>query len=352
MDDRDHDAPIPGAGPGPALPRRAFLGGAAGLLAAGAAGRAPAQSRPFRIYRVTYRGRTEVEDGFDDYLAANGIAAEFIERDADRDPSKLPGFVEEIRAEKPDLVVTWGTSVTLGIAGRHDDPEPEAHVHDIPVVFALVSAPEESGLVESNETPARNVTGAVHIVPPETQLRAMHSYRPIESLGVLYTASEENSVAIVDELRSLRESMGFALVERQFRVGDDGRPTAEGIEALIAEIRAEGANWLYLLPDTFLGTQYDRVVPAALEQRLPTFGAAELAIRRGGALVGLISRYYSVGQLAASKAVRVLRDGEDPGEIPIETLKRFSLIINLPVAEKLDLYPPIEMLNYAEVLTG
>ncbi|MGR3781698.1 MAG: hypothetical protein ACU0DT_10610, partial [Albimonas sp.] len=94
MDDRDHDAPIPGddpaAGPGPALPRRAFLSAAAGLLAAGAAGRAPAQSRPFRIYRVTYRGRTEVEDGFDDYLAANGIAAEFIERDADRDPGKLP----------------------------------------------------------------------------------------------------------------------------------------------------------------------------------------------------------------------------------------------------------------------
>lgn len=336
----------------PPLGRRAFLGGAAGLIAAGAAGPALPQSRPWRIYRVTYRGRTEVEDGFDDYLAANGIAAEFIERDADRDPGKLPGFVEEIRELRPDLVVTWGTSVTLGIAGRHDDPAPETHVHDIPVVFALVSAPEESGLVADNDAPGRNVTGAVHIVPPETQLRAMHSYRPIERLGVLYTASEENSAAILEELRALRERMGYELVERQFRVDGDGRPTAEGIKELIAEIAGEGANWLYLLPDTFLGTQYDRVVPAALAHALPTFGAAELAIRKGGALVGLISRYYSVGQLAASKAARVLRDGEDPAGIPIETLKRFSLIINLPVAEKLDLYPPIEMLNYAEVLTG
>ncbi|MFN3547274.1 MAG: ABC transporter substrate binding protein, partial [Mesorhizobium sp.] len=198
----------------------------------------------------------------------------------------------------------------------------------------------------------RLLTGAVHVVPTETQLRAMHAYRPITRLGVLYTGSEQNSVSIVEELRRLRETMDFSLVERQFRRGDDGRPSPDGIEDLIAEIGSEGANWLYLLPDTFLGTQYARVVPAALANRLPTFGAAELAIRQGGALVGLISRYYSVGQLAASKAVRILRDGEPAGEIPIETLKRFSLIINLPVARKLDLYPPIEMLNYAEVLTG
>lgn len=338
------------------MERRAFLSGAAGLLAAAAAGPvagpARAQSRPFRIYRITYRGRTEVEDGFDDYLAANGVAVEMIERDAERDPARLPGFVQEIRELRPDLVTTWGTPVTLGIAGRAAGADTEAHVRDIPVVFSLVSAPVKSGLVDDMARPGRNVTGAVHIVPPETQLRAMDSYRPIRILGVLYTASEENSVAIVDELRGLRSAMGFELVEREFRLGPDGRPVADGIESLIGEIADAGANWLYLLPDTFLGTQYDRVVPAALARRLPTFGAAELAIRKGGALVGLISRYYSVGQLAASKAVRILRDGEDPGSVPIETLKRFSLIINLPVAEKLDLYPPIEMLNYAEVLTG
>jgi putative ABC transport system substrate-binding protein len=333
--------------------RRRFLQATAGMIAGTAfTGPAAAQSRPYRIYRITYRGRTEVEDGFDDYLASNGVAVEFIERDAERGTARLPEFIAEIRALKPDLVYTWGTPVTLGIAGRHDAPDRSAFISDIPVVFALVASPVAAGLVADNDRPGRMLTGAVHVVPTETQLRAMHAYRPITRLGVLYTGSEQNSVSIVEELRRLRETMGFSLVERQFRRGDDGRPSPNGIEDLIAEIGGDGANWLYLLPDTFLGTQYARVVPAALAHNLPTFGAAELAIRQGGALVGLISRYYSVGQLAASKAVRILRDGEPAGGIPIETLKRFSLIINLPVARKLDLYPPIEMLNYAEVLTG
>lgn len=336
--------------------RRRFLQAGAGLLAAATipsvASAQAGRDGPYRIYRVTYRGRTEVEDGFDDYLAANGIVAEIIERDAQRGTALLPGFVEEIRDLKPDLVYTWGTPVTLGIAGRYDAEDRAPFITDIPVVFALVASPVAAGLVADNAHPNRLLTGAVHVVPTETQLRAMHSYRPIESLGVLYTETEQNSASIVNELRALRQTMDFALVERQFRLGPDGRPTADGLEELIAEIGQEGANWLYLLPDTFLGTQYDRVVPAALANRLPTFGAAELAIREGGTLVGLISRYYSVGQLAASKAVKVLRDKTSPADIPIETLKRFSLIINLPVAKKLDLYPPIDMLNYAEVITG
>lgn len=335
--------------------RRTFLGYAAGGLAGAilpAQTRAQNADRPFTIYRVTYRGRTEVEEGFDDYLASNGVAVNFIERDADRGISRLPGFIEEIRELKPDLIYTWGTPVTLGIAGRYDDADKQNFITDIPIVFALVASPSTAGLVADWAKPDRNLTGTVHVVPTETQLRAMHSYRPIERLGVLYTATEQNSVSIVQELQDLRESMGFSLVERQFRMDDQGRPTADGIPELVAEIRNDGANWLYLLPDTFLGTQYDLVSPAALANKLPTFGAAELAIREGGALVALISRYYSVGQLAASKAMKVLRKEVPIGEIPIETLKRFSLIINMPVAKQLDLYPPIEMLNYAEVLTG
>jgi putative tryptophan/tyrosine transport system substrate-binding protein len=336
--------------------RRNFLGlTAAGLAAAVTPGLAAEPARPgkpFRIYRITYRGRTEVEDGFDDYLASNGIAVEFIERDADRGVARLPGFVEEIRALRPDLVYTWGTPVTLGIAGRYDAKDKQKFITDIPIVFALVASPLNAGLVADRVTPNRNLTGTVHVVPTETQLRAMHSYRPIGRLGVLYTATEQNSLSIVQELRDLQQPMKFSLIERKFRVDGEGKPSPEGIEQLVAEIRREGANWLYLLPDTFLGTQYARVAPAALAEKLPTFGAAELAIRQGGALVALISRYYSVGQLAASKAVKILRDGVPVEQIPIETLKRFSLIINMPVARELDLYPPIDMLNYAEVMTG
>ncbi|MGF7158909.1 putative ABC transport system substrate-binding protein [Rhodoligotrophos appendicifer] len=336
------------------MKRRHFLGlslaASASILTASAHAQTTSAA-PKRIYRITYRGRTAVEEGFDDYLAANGAKVEFIERDAQRDPSKIPGFVQEIHEMKPDLVYTWGTPVTLGTAGRYDAAEKAKYITEIPIVFALVSAPVQAGIVKSTEHPGRNVTGAVHVVPTETQLRAMESYRPFKKLGVLYSLNEQNSVSIVEDLKKLQGKLGFELIERTFRMVD-GKPVADGIPELIAEIKAAGADWLYLLPDTFLGTQYSVVAPAALSEKLPTFGAAELAIREGGALVALVARYYSVGQLAASKALKILEQGIPPEDIPIETLKRFSLIINMPVAKQLELYPPIEMLNYAEVLTS
>lgn len=310
----------------------------------------PDTRQPFRIYRITFRGRTEVEQGFEDYLSANGVPVEFIDRDIGRDSGRLPALVEEIRQRQPDLVYTWGTSVTLGVVGRYDAVDPARHITAIPVVFALVAAPVQSGIVPALASSGRNVTGAVHVVPTETQVRAMQSYRPFQRLGVLYTPTEQNSVAIVEELRELASRFDFQLIERRFSLDSDNRPVADNVERLVGELREAGAEWFYLLPDTFLGTLYHRVTPAALEQGLPTFGAAELAIREGGALVALISRYYLVGQLAAAKAMRILVQGVPPREIPVETLQRFSLIINMPVARALSFYPPLAMLNYAEVL--
>jgi putative ABC transport system substrate-binding protein len=308
-----------------------------------------AAERP-RIFMVTFRGRTEVEAGFTDYLAAHHFDAEFTHRDIARDVRRLPELVEEIHVIGPELVYTWGTPVTLGIAGRWDAPVSPAHVFDIPLVFALVAAPVAAGIVPDLASSGRNVTGAIHVVPLETQLRAMQSYRPFERLGVLYSRAEQNSQAIVGELEVLSDAIGFVLVTRAFAEDAGGQPVADGCEDLVAELAAEGVDWLYYLPDTFLGTVYGRVSPAALANGLPTFGAAELAVREGGALVGLVSRYYSVGQLAASKALMILRDGVPPSEIPAETLRRFSLIINMRTAHALGIYPPLAMLNYAEVL--
>jgi putative ABC transport system substrate-binding protein len=337
----------PEAGDAARLSRRALL--AAGSAALLLPGRVRAQGRQ-RIYRVTFRGPTEVEAGFADYLAAHEFDVEYIDRDIARDPRRLPGLVEEIHALQPDLVYTWGTPVTLGIAGRWDEPPSPAHIGEIPVVFALVAAPVAAGIMPDLASSGRNVTGAVHVVPLETQVRAMQTYRPFDRVGVLYSRSEQNSRAVVAQLEALAPVMGFTVTTRTFAEDADGQPVADGAEDLVAALAADGADWLYYLPDTFLGTIYDRITPAALANGLPTFGAAELAVRVGGALVGLVSRYYSVGQLAASKALMILRDGVPPADIPATTLRRFALIINMETARVLGIYPPLAMLNYAEIL--
>lgn len=334
--------------------RRKFVtvatGAAAGLVAASRT-QAKTAGRRFRILMLTFRGETDVERGFRDYLAASGADVEFVTLDANRDLGNVQGFLRQVPELKPDLIYTWGTPITLQTVGPYDVPDRSRFITDIPVVFALVAAPVKAKVVPQFASSGRNVTGAVHVVPTDVQMRALQSYRPAKTVGVLYSTAEQNSVAIVEELRTLFAADGVKLIEQTFALDGNGQPTEAGVADKVHRLRADGAEWLYLLPDTFLGTIYGTVTPVALEAKLPTFGAAELAVREGGALVGLVSRYYSVGQLAAQKALDILVDGKRPSEVPVETLKRFSLIINMRVAKQLGAYPPIAMLDYAEVIT-
>ncbi|GAB1384859.1 ABC transporter substrate-binding protein [Melaminivora sp.] len=300
---------------------------------------------------ITFRGETDVDKGFRAYLADAGLQVRYTVRDLNQDMAHMPAIVREARALAPDLIYVWGTPAALALVGPYDEPDnAQRYIRDIPVVFALVAAPVQSRLVARLDAPGRNCTGAVHVVPPEVQLRVMQNYLAYRKVGVLYNAGEPNSQAIVAQARAWCAGNGAQLIERTFHTNAAGQPVADGVEELVGQIHAAGAQWLYLLPDTFLGQHYARVTPAAQQLRLPTFGAAELAVRSGGALLGLVSRYWSVGQLAAAKAQDILVGGKSAAEIPVETLKRFSLLVNMRVARGLHLYPPIDMLNYAEVI--
>jgi putative ABC transport system substrate-binding protein len=68
------------------------------------------------------------------------------------------------------------------------------------------------------------------------------------------------------------------------------------------------------------------------------------------ALLGLVSKYYDVGKLTAIQAERILVDHTRPADIPIESLSRFSLIVNMAVARRLELYPPMSLINIVNVV--
>jgi putative tryptophan/tyrosine transport system substrate-binding protein len=307
-------------------------------------------SRPLRIYAITFRGMTDVERGFQDYFAARRIPVQITFRDLNRDMSRMPGFIEEIRRTRPDLVYTWGTSVTLGVVGSYDAVDPAQHITDIPVVFTLVAAPVLAKIVPDLKSSRRNVTGVYHVAPTEAQIRAMASYRPIKSIGILYTPTEQNSVVVVDEVREVSKRLGFQVVAKPLKLDASKRVTAEGAPEMVRELKQQKVDWLYLPPDSYLGTQAKSVIiPAAMSVGLPTFASTE-QLMDSGALAGLISRYHAIGQFTAYKAEQILINKVPPSRIPVETLTRFSLQVRMDVADQLKLPPPLPMFNYAELI--
>ena len=107
---------------------------------------------------------------------------------------------------------------------------------------------------------------------------------------------------------------------------------------------------LYLTSDSFIISHAADIVRQAHAAGIPTVSATETPIRRDHAFMGLVSRYYSVGQFAAYKAEQILLQGREPGRLPVETLNRFSLVINLKAARALGIFPPVAMFRFVEIV--
>lgn len=308
----------------------------------------PARGKPFRIYMALWRGWEEAAQGFKDYFTNQGIPVELIIRDAGQDRSKLKQFAAEAKELKVDLVFTWGTTVTEEMLGRIGNIDPAVHITDIPAVFAIVSQPL-GGVVADLKSSMRNITGTTYLVPLETQVNLIQSYRRFKTLGVVYNPLERNSQVAIQELKAIGAQQGFRVVDVPVDVAE-GKPIPASIAAKVAELKAASVDFLYIPPDTFLNVNRDALTQAALDQAIPSFAAAENPVLTSKAMFGGVYRYYTVGQLTAYKAEQILLHNIAPADIAIDPPKRLSILINMPVVRQLGLYPPMTLLGLAEVI--
>ncbi|MHA1554609.1 MAG: ABC transporter substrate-binding protein, partial [Alphaproteobacteria bacterium] len=76
----------------------------------------------------------------------------------------------------------------------------------------------------------------------------------------------------------------------------------------------------------------------------------ENLVRHNAALLSVAARYEDVGRLAAEQALKVLRDGVTPGDLPIARVTDFAYVVNIDVAKALDRIPPFAFLQIAEIV--
>lgn len=309
-----------------------------------------AQQRVPHIYMLLYRGCEEACQGFQDYFRKQHLPVRFTVRDAAQDKQRVRQLVAEARAQRPDLLLTWGTTATVEAVGTVGKIDPQRHITDLPVLFMIVSHPQAVGIVSNLARPGRNVSGSLYLLPAETQLRAARSYMGFKRLGFIVNRAEVNSLASRDELRALAPSFGYTLVERELPLDAAGKPDAAALPALIAALAADKVDLLYLPPDSFLNSQRDVLTDTALTLQLPVFAAAEAPVVKSRALFGVVNKYGDVGRFTAYRAAQILYEGKRAGDLPIELPRRFSFLINLDVARQLQRYPPLQLLDAAELI--
>jgi len=301
---------------------------------------------------VSWTGCEEACRGVQAQLRESGLDVRFLLRDAAQRKEALPEFVREARAQKVDVIVTYGTSATRGIAGTLAERGRDTYAHEIPKVFMIVADPVGVGLVQSLDAPGRDdLTGTYNRVPERVNIETMRSYRPgFKRLGLLFHADEPNSVVKRDELAKLAGTMGFELVALPLPAGPDGRPRPSDIAPQVNKLKAAGADFLYVGSSSFLRDNADLLTGAANALGLPVLSPYESLVRQGDALLSVAARYEEVGRLAGAQVERLLRRPAARGELPIARMDQFAIVVNLRVARQIKVFPPIDLLQVAETV--
>ena len=320
------------------------------LLALHSSAFANTEAQPFRITMVVFRGCEEACEGFKSYWSNRNIPVKIEVLDAKTDIKRLPEFVKQVKASKPDLLVTWGTTVSLEMLGTTDNVDPAKHVTDIPALFMIASTPVGSKLVKSLNAPGRNVSGTLYIVPVATQLKTARLYMPFKRVGYISNSTEDNSKIVQQELELAQFDFGFDLVAVNVPLNAAGKPDPSTLPDLIAELAKNKVDLLYFAPDTFLLLNRNVITKEAVKRKIAVLAVSEAVVRESDALFGVVNRYYTVGQLTASKAELILVKKIAPKDIPVVAPPGFTLIVNMGVAKALNKYPPLRIVKIAEVV--
>lgn len=308
-------------------------------------------SDTFNVHMVVWRGCEDACQSFIRYFEDRELPVEVEVTDVSRDRDKLPMVQAQLLADPPDLVVTWGTSVSRGILGTREDHGTGSALGEIPAIFMIVADPVGSDLVASYDASGRDmVSGVRNRVPEDVQLRLLFEYFRPEKLGVLNHPGELNSILNTDKLRAISGELDFELVEQLYQLDADGDVEVGQIQEAMAALKAKGAQAVYVGSSSYNLEHQTEFVAAATALELPVFSAYTQMVRDGGALMAVGTSYSNVGRLAAGQVADVLLNGKSPGDLSIKELNRYSVILNMASAEILGLYPPLSLISVAEVV--
>jgi putative ABC transport system substrate-binding protein len=316
-------------------------------------GGAQAQDRK-QILGVFYDGCEEICEGFKAGIAESGFPADVIVVDLDQDKSRLPALVVQAREIPADLVLTYGTTGTLGMIGTLDDVGDPAYLDDIPVVFTIVADPFGTRIAESFDgSGRRNVAGTFNRVPEAVNIEIIRQYDPTFSkLGLIYNTNEKNSVIKYEELKQIAPSLGVELIAIKVEPGAEGKPDVAEIPKALTALREQGVEWVYVGSSSFLNGNGELFTKAAVENGIAVVSPYEPLVREQQALLSIAARLEDVGHLAAEQALRILRDGATPGDLPIVRATEFAYVVNMDVAKRLGRFPPFAFLQVAEAVNN
>ena len=247
-------------------------------------------------------------------------------------PERAAELASEILAQKVDVIVTYGGAVTTL----------KQATTLIPIVFAVANDPIGSGLVASLSRPGGNVTG-LSLEVTELAGKQLQLLREIVTnlrrFAVLFDVGYSGSELQMRELQTTAHKLGVEVEPTRIRRSENIAPSFEAL-------KFQKVDALYVVENSLTMANGRQIAASALSARLPTAFGARDQVQAGG-LMSYGPKYADLFRRAAEIVDKILR-GAKPGDIPVEELTNFELVVNLSTAKALGLAVPPTLLATAD----
>ena len=204
---------------------------------------------------------------------------------------------------------------------------------DIPVIYNAISDPEAAGLT------AGNITGVSDKLPVAAQLELIRALQPdADTIGILYTTSEPNSVSTIAEYNALAAEYGFTI--------DAVGVTAQSEVTQAADTLIQhGVDCFSNLTDNNVVGVLPSILEKTNEAGIPVYGS-EIEQVKLGCVASAGIDYFALGKQAGAMAARVLA-GESAADIPAETVSGFETYINSAALSAMGVAVPADVAEKA-----
>ena len=253
-------------------------------------------------------------------------------RFADLNEERLDVLARELVQQKVDVIVGVGTPPTAAA---------QRATTSIPIVFASSGDPLRAGFVRNLARPSANITGTSLLFTEMAgkRLELLKEVMPRLSRVAVLSSGTPVALRSVDELRVAGSRLGVEVQPFVYR-GVDGLP------GQFAEMQAKRAEALVAVAAHVLDEARGPLTQLALRDGLPTIFTFREYVEAGG-LMSYGPNLRAANRRAAYFVDRLLR-GAQPGDLPVEQVSTYELVVNLKTAKALGLTMPSAVLLRAD----
>jgi len=284
---------------------------------------------------VAHPALDAVEQGIKDEIAEQSMPVVFDVQNANGDLNTAAAIANKFKTDKVALAVGIATPTAQALVNT---------IKDIPVVFSAVTDPVKAGLVTSLPRGEKNVCGVSDMTPVKEQIQFLNKLKPLKRLGIIYTSSEANAVALADIAKAVCKERGIEVVEATVASSAEVKQATQTI--------IDRVDGIYISTDNTVISALSSVTSVAMAKKVPVMTADPTSATNADILAAWGFDYYKMGRATGRMIADVLR-GKKPAEIPVKFMtdpSDVTLFVNVDVAKQLGITIPQDIIKQASIV--